>query len=328
MNQQAKQAGERAEQLLRELNEQSATPPPDQQAGNTDLSAPALSDAPPRGAQDAEDPKDGEIKSLKHQLSVLQGKYRAEVPRVHQLMKQQTEKMQSRIEDLERQLSEKNARKDYFSSVAEEFGDETAQKLQSSVAGMLEDRIPASQQTIQSEQNIDEIMRSKEQYVIDLVGGHDAFHKIDTDPGFNAWLDEFDPRTGVQRRQSMIATFQGGQLSDTADVYLEWAKKQAQPAPKSSQDNTNRSLLEEQVQPGSVQNTQNTGTLKKTYTSSEYKSIMTDLARNQKYRRTEEGRKQAAAIRNELNAALSEGRITHDIPPPIVTDPYKLDHSA
>ncbi len=322
MNLQAQKAGERADQLIAEMQQANSIPDESAKQGNTDhqQAAPSQSFDDDQAPKKPEHLDKSELEKLQQRFTVLEGKYRSEVPKLHSIIRDQKQQIQT----LQSKLSDQNEGSgEYFKEFSEEFGEETAQKLQSGIDKLLADKIPA--QSSNQNQSVDQADQHKEQYVIDIVGGAEAFQRIDTNPEFNAWLDKYDTNTGKQRRQMLVENFQAGRLNETADMYLQWASRQQQPeANQQKQSSGTNNILEEQVQPGSVKASQ-TQSGKKTYTMSEYKAILTDLSRNQWYRNSQAGRDKAAAIQNELDAAFMDGRIINDIAQEPVTDPYKMN---
>lgn len=321
MNEQAKEAGARADELIKQLQAEQQ-----QESGNTDIqqSTPAETEPKADGAPVVQEhPDKSELDKLRQKYSVLEGKYRSEVPRLHSALREQQERYESQIAELKQQAEQAKTEPNYFSDIAEEFGEETANKLQDSFDKMLQDKIKPQNEPV-PDQSVDHVSQGKIQYVMDMVGGQQAFNSIDNDPGFNAWLDQYDQYTGKQRRQILQEHFSSGRLNETAEMYRSWSSQQQPQQPQ--QQTQQQQILEEQIQPGSVQSAQNTQQGKRIYTSSEYKELMTEISRNQSYRRTEAGRQKAEAIRSELDAALAEGRIRNDIEAPDATDPYRMNH--
>jgi len=329
MNLQEKKANDLADELVAEMLQRQSIPNQDAEHGNTEpqQAAPVQPglDTDLAPTPEPEYQANSELEKLQQSYKVLEGKYRREVPELHRMIRDQRQKYEQTISDLKKQLTEQKSSVNYFKGVSEEFGDKTAQIIQSGVVELLDDRIPAQTQT--QDEGVELQNQKKLEFIAHLVGGKETLDRIDDDPGFNAWLDKFDTNTGTQRRQLLFDHFHAGRLNETADMYITWSSEQQQHAKPQPEQSTQQQILEEQVQPGSVKNTQPQQNLKRTYTMAEYRALSDDIVKNKYYRVTEEGRAKAAAIQGELDAAFNEGRVLENVPEG-VKDPFKFSHDT
>ncbi|OUR99230.1 hypothetical protein A9Q81_11690 [Gammaproteobacteria bacterium 42_54_T18] len=254
--------------------------------------------------------------------NVLQGKYNKEVPdAIDSVRRVQQEKSELviKVNGLNQQVSEltqaleaiKNPEPDHsekIGTVRSDFGDEVADLLADSqkeiadLKGVIaESKKPEPEPAVQGDsQDEDPAAKHSINHVMTRVGGEEEFNRIDSDPDFNAYLNEIDPLYGTQRRNVMQSLFAKGDLETVSNYYISWNAQQK--AALASADRR-----EELIEPASL-NGGEQAEVKKTYKQSEIPEIFTDLTHNPKYK-TIEGQAEAEAIEQDLHLAMTEGRI-------------------
>ena len=260
-------------------------------------------------------PTDVEDEAFKQKYSSLLGKYDAEVPRLHQQVRQLTEEMEALREKEAAKQAEPTKPKEKVSLVTEEeraeYGEElldVQRRIAQEVSQEYEHRLEQQDAVIKALQ--DKVAETGNQ--VGEVGFSQKlaqlvpdFSKIDTDERWMAWLNEHDPMLRGPRRVQAQAAFDSGDAEAIAHYVGMW--KSTLPGAKTEKP-SRKSELEKQVAPNGSANsvrTQSAAQNVKVYSSREMDNAWTKL-------RTMNTRGQyaeAEKLEAELTAAYMEGRV-------------------
>ena len=183
---------------------------------------PESSDAP---AGDDPAPDDKGVDYWKHRLSVLQGKYNAEVRQTaenNRELKAQNERMESRLSELENSLQEARRSqpvdlKQHFSDEElEEFGEDTLKLVYKTADRMAEDKVSKVRDEFQG--HVEQVRQTQEQSQAErfwetLEAQVPDWQAINDDPAFHSWLKSSVPvETGQgvedRTRQSLLEGYE------------------------------------------------------------------------------------------------------------------------
>ena len=230
---------------------------PGQQPTANAAAAPA---APPnQAAPAAEDP------ATEHRFKVLQGKYNAEVPRLHkekQTLEQQLAAMQNQLQSTQALLAglaqpPSPAQQPQHQSLVtdkevQEYGADlidvirrtaletvtpkirTLEEQFRPVAATVQQMAPVVQQTQQeSQKNAKEL--SEEKFYNGLDTAVTNWEEINASPEFLAWLQQVDPYAGAQRGAMLAAAYQSYDLPRVVAFFTGFTKEHAAVAPTGQQ---------------------------------------------------------------------------------------------
>lgn len=158
----------------------------------------ALEEKPePAAAKSGVDPK--EYERLKNSHSVLQGKYNAEVPRLHERIRE----LEAQLAEAKRPAQPSGAKPQTLDGVlgklAEEYGDEFAANVQSAI----DQKVEAAVGTVRGE--IDSVKKTvgksrEDRFVTELTTQVPNWRDVFNDPRFSEYLDNVDDFSGKQLR--------------------------------------------------------------------------------------------------------------------------------
>ena len=252
---------------------------------------------------------------FKQKYSTLRGKYDAEVPRLHQEVKQLTDELAAFRKEMTAKQAEPTKPKEKVRLVTDEdraeFGEElldVQRRVAKEVSQEYEDRFEQQEAVIKALQEkvaetgsqVGEVGFS--QKLAQLVPD---FPQIDSDERWVKWLNEHDPMLRGPRRVQAQAAFDAGDAEAIAHYVTLWKDTLAAPV----EDKPERqSELEKQVAPNRSANsvrTQSAGQSAKQYSSKE-----ADAAWNRVRELTTRGKHaDAEKLEAELTAAYVEGRV-------------------
>ena len=253
---------------------------------------------------------------FKQKYSTLQGKYSAEVPRLHQQVRDLTTELEQIRKDLDAKKVEPTKPKEKVSLVTDadraEFGEElldVQRRVAKEVSQEYEDRLEKQDAVINSLQ--DKLADTGSQ-----VGEMDFnqrlrnlvpdFSSIDNDERWVAWLNEHDPMLRGPRRVQAQQAFDAGDAEAIAHYVGLWRESFA--APSAPATSPNQIELEKQVAPNRSANsvrTQSASPNSKLYSPQQVDNAWT------KVRTLNTAGKYEAAekLEAELTAAYMEGRV-------------------
>jgi len=196
---------------------------------------------------------------FKQKYNTLRGKYDAEVPRLHQQLRDLTSKLEALEAAQAEKPSEPTKPKEKISYVTDEdraeFGEElidVQRRVAKEVAQEYEDRFEAQAEIIkrlqdQLNQSDDRVgQMSFSQRLAQLVPD---FQQIDADERWVAWLNEVDPIIRDQRRVLAQAAFDKGDAEAVAHYVQLWRQTLGTPEDEIKVQAVRQSELEKQVSP-------------------------------------------------------------------------------
>ena len=251
---------------------------------------------------------------FKQKYNTLRGKYDAEVPRLHQQLRELTTRLDELLKEKDAKPVEPTKAKEKVSYVTDadraEFGEElidVQRRVAKEVASEYEDRFEQQEAIIRELQNQLKKTGSEvgqmnfAQRLQQLVPD---FQEIDGDARWVAWLNEIDPIIRDQRRVLAQKAFNEGDAEAVAHYVSLFKQTIASPeAPERAQRQTE---LEKQVTPNRSANTSKTPSAgAKLYTEREVQAAW------QKVRTLNQRGDYAGAekLEAELTAAYLEGRV-------------------
>jgi uncharacterized coiled-coil protein SlyX len=261
------------------------------------------------------DTSDGVPDEFKQKYSTLKGKYDAEVPRLHQQVRELTEQLgsiQKGMEDAKKAETEKPKEKVSYITDAdrEEYGDDlidfqrrVAKEVSQEYDGRFEQQekvIAELREQVSSTGNqVGEMGFTQKLNV--LVPG---FDQLDNDERWVSWLNEYDPMSRGPRRDQAQGAFDRGD-ADSVAHYVKLFRESVDPV---DQTKSNRQAeLEKQVTPNRSASTSASKSLvgSKIYSAKQMdKAWAKNKALNTKGKYDE-----AAKLEAELTAAYMEGRV-------------------
>lgn len=200
----------------------------------------------------SEDELRAELRRSQQRFSTLQGKYRAEVPRLSKQvsdLKSQLSSQEARVAELEAQgpgqgnSQERDPDNPHYQYLVEEFGEDAAKHMLSLVKPDQTPQPPQNQTTPQvdtnpqptdnSEQERHEARLAELQSFVDDVLWEGAFSHIDNNEQFHGWLAQDDLREGTTRSQALRRAFDAGDIHKVAGFWVDYANlmRVAEPSP-------------------------------------------------------------------------------------------------
>lgn len=267
-------------------------------------------------AKPADDSVEEVSESFKQKYATLRGKYDAEVPRLHQQVKELTDQMNAIREEAEAaKKAEAEKPKEKVSYVTdadrEEYGDDLIdfqRRVAKEASQEYEERfeqqakvIEELRQQISSTGNqVGEVGFT--QKLNALVPG---FDQLDNDKRWVAWLNEYDPMTRGPRRDQAQAAFNAGDAEAVAH-YVGLFRESVEPVANGKSDRDTE--LEKQVTPSrSASTVTNKSSSKnsKVYSEKELNNAWTKI----RTLNTQGKYDDAEKLEAELTAAYMEGRV-------------------
>jgi len=283
---------------------------------DTTAEVPSEAETPEEVAPTDTSPTETEEESFAQKYKTLQGKYDAEVPRLHQQVKDLQAKLTEFMKAQEEKPKEPPKPKEKVSLVTDadraEFGDElidVQRRVAKEVASEYEDRFEQQAEVIkklqeqlaQTGNQVGEMSFS--QRLTQLVPD---FNQIDNDERWIAWLDEYDPMVRGPRRDQAVAAFNAGDAEAVAH-YVNLFKQTLEPA-EPQERQTRQAELEKQVAPNRSANsvdTKKVGKEAKVYSERE----ITNAWNRIRTMNTKGQFDEAAKLEAEITAAYLEGRV-------------------
>jgi hypothetical protein len=262
-------------------------------------SASAIPDATPQAPAPAT-PEDSAVWEQRYR--VLNGKYNAEVPRLHATVNQ----LRGELDALKKTLSERPAepakklvKPEEVDQYGEEFVDMVRRAAKEVAGEMLSEKDTEIRQLRARLDNTESATQkmSRDGFLAGLAQRVPDWETLNTDARFMAWLGEHDLYSGRPRQELLDEAATSGDSQRAAQFFLAF-KGQLQAAGSSAQS------LASQVQPRGTQQSAQTPTAQKRFwKTAEISKFYADVQRG-RYKDAE-----AKAIEDDINAAVSEGRI-------------------
>jgi hypothetical protein len=291
------------------------------EAVTTDNAAP-----PPADEQKTGDDNVSE-ETVLQKYKTLQGMYNAEVPRLHQ----QNRDMQNRLQQMEQLLASLSAQQETSAAqppVAktlisekdiEEYGDslDVMRKVSQEELSPFEQRLaqmetllrqmqssvlPQVQAVAQRQQ-----VSAEQQFWADLATTVPNYREVNATEGFQAWLLEADPLTGITRQTYLDDAQRALDAQRVGNFFRAWLETTGQAAVAQSTDRGTSSELEKQVAPGRSRGAGSPAANNKaaTYSPQDIQKFFNDV-RMGKYKGREADR---SRIERDIFNAQREGRI-------------------
>jgi len=260
----------------------------------------------------------------------LQGMYNAEVPRLHQQVKEQT----SRLGELELLLSQMQTPSSapeateytppvYISDAdVQEYGEsiDVMRKVSRDEIGALEHRMAELQQSLEDiNRNVvpqvaqvahQQANSDSNQFWADINRTVPNWREIQADPDFQTWLLEVNPLTGKPLQSYLSEAQETFDSARAISFFTTWQEAQSNTSPVAAEpERASASELERQVSPGRTRAAQApSDSGGPTYSPTDIKNFFNDV-RNGKYRGKE---KERDRIERDIFAAQRDGRIVMD----------------
>jgi len=254
--------------------------------------------------------------SFKQKYATLRGKYDAEVPRLHQQVKELTDQMNAiRYEAEAAKKAEAEKPKEKVSYVTdadrEEYGDDLIdfqRRVAKEASQEYEDRFEQQARVIEQLQQ--QISNTGSQvgevgFTQKLNALVPGFDQLDNDERWVAWLNEYDPMTRGPRRDQAQAAFNAGDAEAVAH-YVGLFRESVEPVANGKSDRDTE--LEKQVTPSrSASTVTNKSSSKnsKVYSERELNNAWTKI----RTLNTQGKYDDAEKLEAELTAAYMEGRV-------------------
>ncbi len=270
---------------------------------------PALEEVKP--ADDSKEVKD----DFKQKYSTLRGKYDAEVPRLHQQVRDLTDQLQGIKNDMEAAKKvDSETPKEEVSYITdadrEEYGDDLIdfqRRVAKEASKEYEGRFAQQEKVIEelrkqvssTGDQVGEMSFSQKLNV--LVPG---FDQLDNDEGWVSWLNGYDPMSRGPRRDQAQAAFDRGD-ADAVAHYVGLYRESTVPVEQGK--NSRQAELEKQVTPNRSSSTSASKSLagSKIYTSKQ----MDNAWAKTRTLNTQGKYEEAAKLEAELTSAYMEGRV-------------------
>jgi len=249
----------------------------------------------------------------------LQGKYDAEVPRLHEQVRTlsaQVAELNTTAQPKAPKEAEKPKEKVSYVTDADrqEFGDELIEvqrRVAREVAEEFRDQLQAQAKLIEELKGQVTTTGSQvgqmgfAQRLANLVPD---FEQVDNDKRWIAWLNEHDPMLRGPRRERAKSAFEAGDAEAVADYVKLW-KATISDTPKKDEDRSDRQAeLDKQVAPNRTANSPTTpsaGKGTKVYSAREVEAVWTKIRTLNTRGKTEE----SAKLEAEITTAYLEGRV-------------------
>jgi hypothetical protein len=268
-------------------------------------------------ATPADDSKEEVSESFKQKYATLRGKYDAEVPRLHQQVKELTDQMNAIREEAEaakKVEAEKPKEKVSYVTDAdrEEYGDDLIdfqRRVAKEASQEYEDRFEQQAKVIEKLQQ--QISNTGSQvgevgFTQKLNALVPGFDQLDNDERWVAWLNEYDPMTRGPRRDQAQSAFNSGDAEAVAHYVGLFRESINEPVANGKSDR--QTELEKQVTPSrSASTVTNKSSSKdsRVYSEKELTNAWTKI----RTLNTQGKYDDAEKLEAELTAAYMEGRV-------------------
>lgn len=265
----------------------------------------------------ADDSKEEVSESFKQKYATLRGKYDAEVPRLHQQVKELTDQMNAIREEAEAaKKAEAEKPKEKVSYVTdadrEEYGDDLIdfqRRVAKEASQEYEDRFEQQAKVIEKLQQ--QISNTGSQvgevgFTQKLNALVPGFDQLDNDERWVAWLNEYDPMTRGPRRDQAQSAFNSGDAEAVAHYVGLFRESINEPVANGKSDR--QTELEKQVTPSrSASTVTNKSSSKdsRVYSEKELNNAWTKI----RTLNTQGKYDDAEKLEAELTAAYMEGRV-------------------
>lgn len=285
------------------------TPPDGQTEDTHPTPEPSPEPAPAAPVASTDVPPEVPEEKWEHKYRRLQGKYDAEVPRLHQQVKE----LQAALQQMQHQVQqappppppetpaepERYVSDEDVANYGEDFVDIQRRITLDATRELRKQVEELKAQLAQQGSQVQSVS-----FEARLLKAVPDFEQINADPAWIEWLNEVDPLIRGPRRAIAQQAYANGDVEAVKSYVDLWRKSQApaQPAPTVSRQQE----LQRQVQPSRATASAPSSGAKKTYTLGEAEALF-----NRIQHLTAQGRiDEAKRLDAEISAAYAEGRIS------------------
>lgn len=273
--------------------------------------APAMEQAPADAPPEI-DPND---ETWAHKYRVLQGRFNAEVPRLHQQVKElngQLSQLQQRLEQAPPvpATPESSPVDELRAKYGEAYGDDLAKDTEALARAIAEKELEkAARRVEQLERQVQETQATsaQAQFFSTLSSRVPNWQDINMDQGWLAWLGEFDPLVGATRQDVLDYAQSQADADRAAGIFESFllTRQQARPiAAVSANRPAPQGYMQDQVVPRSQGTAPSVNTpQRRIYTEAEIGQLL-DVRHLRKL-----PLEQQKALRYDIDLAVLEGRI-------------------
>lgn len=292
-------AADYADAIEQQLQHASAQPSEQDETGNS----------PKDSVSTQERSGEDEVEKLRAKYSSLQGKYNAEVPELHQRLKEMEASLQKASDEnikLRQEIADQEAKKSYITDQdTEAYGQDMVDLIRRGAreesakyarqATDLKARVDAMEARLRNEAAAMENQRMQGFYAT-LTSLCPDWREQNSDPAFLEWLGEADPIYGFQRNSALQNAFNAGDAERVAQIFTAFRDKGAK----------KRNGLARQVTPAHSRSAASPAPTngKKTFSQAEISDFY------DKWIHGQISDEDAARIEQEINSAVAEGRVT------------------
>ena len=267
-------------------------------------------------AEPADDIPEEVSDSFKQKYSTLKGKYDAEVPRLHQQVRELSEQMNAIREEAvtaEKVKSEKPKERVSYVTDADrdEYGDDlidfqrrVAKEQAQEFEGRFEQQAKVIEE-LQKKISTTDSQVGEQGFTQRLNALVPGFDQLDNDERWVSWLNEYDPMSRGPRRDQAQAAFDAGDAEAIAH-YVSLFNGSVNPVDTSKSDRQKE--LEKQVSPNrsaSTASTKSAGQSNKIYSAASSEKAWTKI----RALNTKGSYEEAEKLEAELTVAYMEGRV-------------------
>jgi hypothetical protein len=322
---------EAVQELYKQLNSDDNTGeamPADGTVATIEADEPAANEAAPSPANEHKSGDDNvPEETVVQKYRTLQGMYNAEVPRLHQ----QNREMQQRVQQMEQLLASLSAQQQAAPQpaahverlVSDKDVEEYGESLDVMRKVSREELIPVAQRLAQIEQVLRQMhanvvpqvqavaqrqqVNAEQQFWTDLSAAVPNFRDINGNEGFQSWLLEADPLTGITRQTYLDDAQRALDVRRVVNFFRTWLEITGQATVAQSTGRAAASELEKQVAPGRSRSAGAPASTNKAkvYTPEDITKFFNDV-RSGKYKGREQERDR---IERDIFAAQRENRI-------------------
>mgnify|MGYP002612540567 CR=1 FL=1 len=262
----------------------------------------------PQGNNKPEDQVEAEdsVEKLRNRYASLQGKYNAEVPRLHQQTKDLESRIQQLMEEnngLRGEIARREQAKTYIiEQDSDTYGEDMVDLVRrgareesakfAAEAASLKGQVEQLRQQMQSQAQATAAQR-EEVFYSTLTAEAPFWESQNSDPGFLAWLEEADPIYGFQRNEALQRAFNALDAHRVSAIFKEYhdALRSSNPLARQVSPARNRGMASGQPEP-------------RTWSQGEIQAFYDAWRRNQI------SDEDAQKIEKEIADAVASGRVT------------------
>ena len=262
----------------------------------------------PQGNNKPEDQVEAEdsVEKLRNRYASLQGKYNAEVPRLHQQTKDLESRIQQLMEEnngLRGEIARREQAKTYITEQdSDTYGEDMVDLVRrgareesakfAAEAASLKGQVEQLRQQMQSQAQATAAQR-EEVFYSTLTAEAPFWESQNSDPGFLAWLEEADPIYGFQRNEALQRAFNALDAHRVSAIFKEYhdVLRSSNPLARQVSPARNRGMASGQPEP-------------RTWSQGEIQAFYDAWRRNQI------SDEDAQKIEKEIADAVATGRVT------------------